>query len=1326
MSTPEQIARERAGIALSESQPRPPAQPSPVTPEEQDPAWYDAAAASFMQNSTIGGVVDLIRQGRQRSRGENDEFFNPYRFLNENQERYKDIYDGLRRSPSLEYASSPEYVDSIADQIRRERSRERIIENGGFFATTFGEVLGSAEAFIPVFGQAARATSFGRAALSMAAQSAVATVGSEAILQGAQEERTLMNSASNIAMAATLGSLGAVFTPIISNPTIRRNVEKSLDDTDSPAMLVPGMPKPASLSSDYVASFGGKGVEFTERSLAMRALDRVQNAIPIFRTPASVAASAENPVAREMLSRSADLGLTETDVLTGSAAKMSAESITKYWEARAVPLLDRINDAFGEANGNPGMIARELGNISSRAVDVTRTEFDREVLRILQYPDYQSQVPWAAAAQKAAGEMRQFFDEFHTEGVRWGIFKPEQKIDNYAAQLWARGVVKQRPDQLRAILLEGLRKDFDDNWLMDRFNMTRQQFDAADQAKKQEVLSAWDIDSADFLIDAANSRVRDAKAQLKEIHSDLIDASREVRKANTADRNAMIRVATLEAKEVEQRLASNMARRRELAQEAETFTRAAEALRRAEIARAEAMLVEPKATDPTFAAWNRRREAANYVANFFDDVETRMGAEPTMKQGSSKVTRNSTFDTAEMQRRLDELKIADDAYEKLRQDGYAPPLDPRLTERIEDTRSARARGRAEQAAADIRRLEDIAQKLTERHTRLQEKLEAARLKQAEIDTLKQNAEVARQTYQRARDAAAKELAAAQKELDERQKYLKSNREYVDQFVDALQDRDYFPSGILYEGYAGGTKRAEFRKLKLDQDTWTKLADEGYLNTNLETMVASYTKDLGHRFAYREIFGGEDLKDVLKKLDESYDRMVADNPEKMAKLREEQNTVREMLVSMRNQLGGLLDPKELGSESVLWFMRQARQVNFLRAMGMATVASIADLGATALSGSFMKTLGTAFGRDVAKVAREMPQRELAALLYGIENNPLLARSARMDTMTELTSDLGIGSGGVRKATAVFEGVTNWMSNKMSTLNLQRRWNGHMKFGSGYVQLSNIMEAGERVLAGEALDQRTMVDLARIGLDTDDLKLIAQLNRDKGEDVAQGLRFPRIDQWTETASERWAARQLSMALQKAMDRTVITPGIGDLPPFMSLSYGKLLMQFQSFAFGAVNRLARRADFEWMHGEKSRTLAGITMALAGGIAAYAIREGVIKGDWEEVEQTFSNPIALSKEAIQRGGFLFFMDPYVSSALKITDHYTDGAMRSAGLLPSKFKDTNALAPLFGPTAGLVADTNNLLFQNGDNFGKRLKRVAPYGNLWAWEYVYRNYLEDE
>lgn len=262
--------------------------------------------------------------------------------------------------------------------------------------------------------------------------------------------------------------------------------------------------------------------------------------------------------------------------------------------------------------------------------------------------------------------------------------------------------------------------------------------------------------------------------------------------------------------------------------------------------------------------------------------------------------------------------------------------------------------------------------------------------------------------------------------------------------------------------------------------------------------------------------------------------------------------------------------------------------------------------------------------------------------------------------------------------------------------------------------------------DAIPKRDQQWMARLGVGREYAGVLGEAFEQYGEKLSDGFLTPNTHMWDAAdPALRNLKRRYYLAVKKATDEVIITPGAGDTPFRMSHPVGKVLTQFMSFMLAAGPRIAMNATTS---GAYAQTLGMVTMTTLGAIS-FALREA-IKGN-----DVPSNPGTLVAEGIDRSGLLGM----VSYANGVLEHgfKQDGMVSYAASLfpgheqpesPTRFAyqgtQANAfLGPFAGYMSGVDMSVRAILSDESMTPGERRRAIGvlPFNNLPYLHYITRS-----
>lgn len=240
------------------------------------------------------------------------------------------------------------------------------------------------------------------------------------------------------------------------------------------------------------------------------------------------------------------------------------------------------------------------------------------------------------------------------------------------------------------------------------------------------------------------------------------------------------------------------------------------------------------------------------------------------------------------------------------------------------------------------------------------------------------------------------------------------------------------------------------------------------------------------------------------------------------------------------------------------------------------------------------------------------------------------------------------------------------------------------------------------------------LAFLGIDENMAGRIASELKNHGVEE-RGIWGANVSEWTDPQAARaWAA-----ALNKDVDRTIITKGVADNPLWMKSNWGKLIFQFKGFALAAHQR-ALIAGLQENH---LRFLESMIFASTLGMLIGWLKF-IERGDVENANRLLENPGLWISEGLDRSGLLTIPFEISNSAEKLGSPIgIKTAIQATALDPdrsgavSRYAQRNKLGVVLGPSAGLFGDLTTIAEQlSKGSFTKggvgSIVRQIPGGSL--------------
>lgn len=564
---------------------------------------------------------------------------------------------------------------------------------------------------------------------------------------------------------------------------------------------------------------------------------------------------------------------------------------------------------------------------------------------------------------------------------------------------------------------------------------------------------------------------------------------------------------------------------------------------------------------------------------------------------------------------------------------------------------------------------------------------------------------------------------------------------VQAVMEAIRDRHKTPYGFLPDDVVEASGRVRQRQIN-----WGDMLADGRLHEFMQhdptKVLLGYTEDVGSRLALRMTFGEESMATSIAKVRSLYDdavtaaRNAGDSELEHALLKGSQR----MSDDVHHLRDSILGRLRVGSDPHTAFMfwtRQLRQVNFLRSMGRSAISSMTDpVLVKAANDASLRQLVKSMWHNLGNF-KKIPNKETRRMIEGFE----LAQAYNRQMVTYGIDDfaqtgMGYGFGSTREITGAVERGMSSMTMAMNHVNQQNLWNRYMRHVAAELFMGNAVDELPRFAAGK-LGPDKVGKWARLGIDQQKAARIAKLFENHA-DIKQGVAYPRMSDWVTADPE--AARAFTTAWTTLSTESLVIPGLGDLPKFMSQPAGKMLLQFQAWNISVSRRFLHPMQ------QKSAAFGGhytaekygnFVLAMGLGLFTYFVRThlGGTQPDrlYKQLEDFRDGKnVDILWEAFLRSPLPGAVSTPIEAVGKAIGPGVNSAMNQLGipgLFPNaggKNIDRSAAALFFGPSYG----TLETAFLGGQHLAsaldpdvdseqalrhstKHMLRLYPFQNLW-------------
>ena len=268
-----------------------------------------------------------------------------------------------------------------------------------------------------------------------------------------------------------------------------------------------------------------------------------------------------------------------------------------------------------------------------------------------------------------------------------------------------------------------------------------------------------------------------------------------------------------------------------------------------------------------------------------------------------------------------------------------------------------------------------------------------------------------------------------------------------------------------------------------------------------------------------------------------------------------------LQAVRDKLYGTYGAAADPSRWDLRLIRMAKQFSNVTLLGMSGVSSLGDM----IRPLMTEGLDAMYGYGLRSLMADTRGTILRMAKTDLED-----AGVAMDLMQGMSRMTAQETGEVFGYQGKFErglsNLNNWMfvANGLSQITeWSKTWASVIIQGRMNSAILDFGGAGYKFV-----DPAMLPRLAQLGIDEPMARRIYMQLQVYGKDFDNGsktITLANVGQW----SDRLAAETYKSALNQSVNRTVVTPGLGDTPNWMSTELGGLLSQYKSFAVANITR-------------------------------------------------------------------------------------------------------------------------------------------------------------
>ena len=300
-----------------------------------------------------------------------------------------------------------------------------------------------------------------------------------------------------------------------------------------------------------------------------------------------------------------------------------------------------------------------------------------------------------------------------------------------------------------------------------------------------------------------------------------------------------------------------------------------------------------------------------------------------------------------------------------------------------------------------------------------------------------------------------------------------------------------------------------------------------------------------------------------------------------------------------------------------------------------------------------------------------------------------------------------------------GVANKMENAIGKLsainfmyvNLMSRWTEMAKSMASVTIGSRIIEDSMKWSKGAALADKWKTALASSGIDKEMARRITVQFEKYGDKTKHNF-MANTSQWDDAA----AIDAFGAALNKDINITIVTPGLGDTPKWMSTELGATLAQFKKFAMGAQQRMLMRG----MQEKDMDFLFGSLMLMGSGMMIDAIYHKFrFNRDYSKL--SFTQKLL---NAFDRSGLAGIYTDINKAIETLTDNRIGMGPMLGEKKPYGSSTRWKMGTMFGASGGQIYNIADIIYdvyggKYNHHTAKNVRRLIPFQNVWYLDWLF-------
>ena len=530
--------------------------------------------------------------------------------------------------------------------------------------------------------------------------------------------------------------------------------------------------------------------------------------------------------------------------------------------------------------------------------------------------------------------------------------------------------------------------------------------------------------------------------------------------------------------------------------------------------------------------------------------------------------------------------------------------------------------------------------------------------------------------------------------------------------------------LIYERFAFNRPRyaraTRARELNLLPETQAKLMDNNFIVNDIFSLMKSYYRQTSPDILFTKKYGdpnGLGIKYIsesesmtspgIYQVASEYNKRInlAKNKQEKLKLVKERNQVLEDLESSVELVRGTFG---LPANPHHWTSRAMRGMKHYNALTMLTgfMAAASDVARTVMTSGIERGFKTQF-----EMYSDMLSGKNATGIFKLGKKEANSFAEAVDMITGqramLFSDIGDMFGMGSKVEGAMGKAANF---NFMYINMMSRWTEFMKSAASVTIGSRIIEDSIKWSKGNPLADKWKTALASSGIDEQMAKRISNEFEKHGTKLEHNF-MANTAEWTDDA----AKQAFGAALNKDINITIVTPGKGDTPLWMSYELGSTIAQFKKFAMAANQRMLMRG----MQEKDMDFLFGSFLLLGSGMMIDAIYHEFRFGkDYSKLSLTQK-----LLNGFDRSGLAGIYTDINRSIEALTDNRI-GIAPMFGEGKPYGSSMKSKVGLLGPSAGQIYNVFDIMYDVGANkynhyTARNVRRLIPFQNVWYLDWLF-------